>query len=156
MNARSSLLATAIVLQYALASHSVAACNVSAANLAFGAYDSFRTAPTDSAGNVAVICSGAPGSTVSYSIALNAGGAGNFSPRRMRSTSGVLSYNIYVDAARSAIWGDGNGNSTVATDSYALSTPSQSRNYPIYGRIFSGQNAPIGVYSDSIVVTLSY
>jgi spore coat protein U-like protein len=75
----------------------------------------------------------------------------------MRFGSGAtLKYNIYVDAARSIVWGDGNIGTLVVADAYSLAGPSVTRNYPAYGRIFGNQNAPVGVYTDSIIVTLHF
>jgi spore coat protein U-like protein len=75
----------------------------------------------------------------------------------MRHGSGAtLNYNIYADAARSIVWGDGNSGTLVVADAYSLAESSVTRNYPVYGRIFPGQNAPVGIYTDSIFITLDF
>lgn len=133
-----------------------ATCTVAAVNLAFGYYDSFRTAHTDSTGNLAITCSGKAGELVAYSLALNAG-AGSYPQRTMRSASGhSLSYNIYTSASRSLVWGDGSGGSIIVSDSFHLAAPTVNRNYPVYGRMFRGQKVPVGMYNDAITVTLNF
>ena len=133
-----------------------ATCSVSAVSLAFGTYNEFHGAHADSAGNIAVTCSGLAGEGVAYTIALNAGG-GTFTPRQLRSAAGFpLNYNIYTTAARVTLWGDGTGGTLVVADSYTLGAPSVTRNYTVYGRIFAGQKVLVGVYTDSITVTLNF
>ena len=134
-----------------------ASCFVSSVTLAFGNYNEFAAAPTDSAGNVGVTCSGLAGEAVAYSIALSAGGGGAFGSRRMRSPAGsVLGYNLYTTPARVIVWGDGNAGSAAVSDAYVLGGAAVTRNYPVYGRTFARQKAPVGIYSDSIVVTLNF
>ena len=137
--------------------HASAGCSVTAVSVEFGNYRPFAFRPHDSVGNIAVTCTGAPGTAVRYSLVLNAGSGRTFAPRRMRLGSGaILNYNIYADAARSVVWGDGNSGTLSVADSYSLVGPSVTRNYPVYTRIFSNQNAPVGIYTDSIVVTLNF
>ena len=133
-----------------------ASCSVSAVSVAFGGYNPFRFAHTDTNGNIAVTCTGVPGELVTYSIALSAGGSGTPGMRRLRSGSGNLSYNLYTSSARTTVWGDGNAGTMLASDSFALSGAQVTRNYPVYGRTFARQNVPVGLYTDSIVVTLNF
>ena len=145
-------------LSLALASEaSAGACSAAAVSLVFGAYDPFRLGHTDSTGNIAVSCTGKPGESMAYSIAFDAGGSGTFVQRRMRSAhSTTLNYNIYVSASRSVVWGDGNSGTSLITDSFILPAGHVTRNYPVYGRIFGRQNARVGIYTDSITVTLTF
>ena len=133
-----------------------ATCSVSAVSLAFGGYNPFKPGHTDTTGNIAVTCTGKPGEMVAYSISLSAGGGG-FPVRRMRTPSGfLLNYNIYTNAARTLVWGDGSGGSLVVNDSYALGAPVTTRNYAVYGRTFGAQKSVVGAYSDAIAVTLNF
>ena len=135
-----------------------AVCTVAAIPLAFGAYDPFRVTHTDSTGNIAVTCTGTAGEGVSYTVALSAGVAGGFAPRRLSSPSlSQINYNIYTSAARITVWGNAAAGTLIVTDAYALPATSSTRNYPTYGRIFSGQKTtPVGSYSDAIVITLLF
>jgi spore coat protein U-like protein len=137
--------------------HAAAAtCSVSAVSLAFGSYNPFKAGHTDTTGNIAVTCTGKPGEVVAYGIALSAGGGG-FPVRRMRTPSGyLLNYNIYTNAARTFVWGDGSSGSLVVNDSYTLGAPVTTRNYAVYGRAFGGQKSVVGIYGDAIVATLNF
>ena len=133
-----------------------ATCSVSAVSLAFGAYNQFQIGHTDTTGNIAVTCVGSAGEPVFYSLGLSAGG-GTFAQRRMRTPTGfMLNYNIYTSVARTLVWGDGSSGTVTVNDAYTLGAPSVTRNYAVYGRIFSLQKPVVGLYSDSIVVTLNF
>jgi spore coat protein U-like protein len=133
-------------------------CGGSAVSLSFGGYNEFATAPTDSIGNVTVTCLGNKGTIFAYSIALSPGGSGTFSTRRMRSAASPvpLTYNLYTTAARTTVWGDGNGGSMVVSDAYTLGHSQVTRNYSVYGRVFARQKVPVGTYTDYIVVTFNF
>ena len=132
-------------------------CSVSAVSLVFGGYDPFRVAHADTSGNVSVTCIARRGQSMSYSITLDQGSSGSFSTRRMQSPFGTsLHYNLYITSSRSVIWGDGNSGTSVLTDSFTMPSTQVTRQYPVFGRIFARQNARVGSYSDSIVVTLTF
>ena len=95
-------------------------CTVSALSVAFGNYAPRGTTPTDSTGNIAVTCSGAVGQMVKYSILISSGAGGSFLPRKMRGRPSTLNYNLYTDAARSTVWGDGNAGTYTLADSIAV------------------------------------
>jgi len=87
-----------------------AACTVSTLGLNFGNYDVFSTLNDDITGTVSVNC---PSSTA-YSISLSSG-SGTFASRAMTSGTNLLYYNLYLDATRLTIWGDGSaGTGTVS------------------------------------------
>lgn len=150
-------IAFAAACAFAAAPSGAASCSVTAVSLAFGSYNAFRISHTDSNGNIAVTCTGVPGEIVSYTMTLSAGGSGTPGLRQLRSASGsVMGYNLYTTTARTTVWGDGNAGTVIAGDSFALSGPRTTRNYPLYGRTFARQNVPVGLYSDSIVITLNF
>jgi len=130
-------------------------CTVSAQGAAFGSYAPRGAAPTDSTGNITVSCSGAVGQAVNYSILLGSGAGGSFFPRKMSGPS-ALSYNLYTDATRSTVWGDGNAGTFTVADAYVLTSVTVTRNYAVYGRLFAGQNISAGSYADSITVTVTF
>ena len=122
-----------------------AQCNLSAQGVSFGVYDTFSNQSVDSTGNIAVSCDvSAP-----YSISLSAG-SGSFESRWMANGSHKLVYNLYLDAARTAIWGDGAGGSSIASGNGTAA------NHAVYGRIPARQNAYVGSYADNITVTISF
>jgi spore coat protein U-like protein len=122
-----------------------AACTVSATGVAFGAYDPFSSASLDSTGNVAVTCN----PSTPYTIALSPGNAAQ-SDRRMLSGANILAYNLFTDATRTAVWGDGTGATLTVSGSGIAG------GHPIYGRIPARQNVAVGIYSDAITVTVTF
>jgi spore coat protein U-like protein len=122
-----------------------ATCTVSASGIAFGGYDPFVNQNVDSVGNISVNCDVA----TTYSIALSTG-SGSYDSRAMTSGIHQLFYNLYIDATLTTVWGDGTSHSATvgATQSIA--------NHTVYGRIPAAQNAHVGVYNDTIVVTLTF
>jgi spore coat protein U-like protein len=127
-------------------------CSVTTnAGIAFGTYDPLSIVPLDSAGTVKISCSNVNlGDLVT--ITLGSGGGMSYSPRQMSSGSYAMSYNVYLDATRLVVWGDGTGGtSTVGPAIPALVTTT---NY--YGRIPARQNAGVGSYADTLVVTVLY
>jgi spore coat protein U-like protein len=80
-----------------------------------------------------------------------AGSAGSFNPRGMVGAD-VLGDNLYADAARTVVWGD--GTSASATVPGVTSTNPATAN--IYGRIFPLQSVGAGNYSDTLIVTINF
>ncbi|MBN1959614.1 MAG: spore coat protein U domain-containing protein [Deltaproteobacteria bacterium] len=117
----------------------------------FGAYDVFNSTPTDSTGSFSYFCFFVGGASVRLS--LSRGGAASYTPRRMQNGGFTLQYNLYLDASRTIIWGDGSGGS-----SYFQTVPPNFRTetVTIYGRIPPGQDIPAGNYHDTIVATLQW
>jgi len=141
------------LLQLALATLScspaaaLAACSVAAQGLSFGSYDPLAGQRVDGAGNIAVTCDAG----VAYGIALSSGN-GPYAARLLASGADSLQYNLYTDASRVLVWGDGTGGTaTVAGSGNGTAT-----NVPIYGRIPSGQNVRSGSYGDNIVITVTF
>lgn len=146
------LLAGAVFLIPFLAGNALALCNVSATGLSFGSYDDFSPVPLDTTGTVTVGCDEAPPPDVTISIGPS--GNGSFNPRAMRHAflTDLLLYNIFPDASRGAVWGDGTaGTSTVFLKNVTKNTP---RTTTIYGRIPAGQSVSLGPYSDTLTVTI--
>lgn len=131
------------------------------APLSFGAINPIAAQATDAAASLRVSCVSAVGLSTSNEIRLSTGGAGSFSPRRMSDGFGrTLAYNLYRDAARTQIWGDGTGGSTVyTTPTFFISVLNgYSYSITVYGRVpaagLSGARA--GTYSDTITVTVIF
>ena len=122
-----------------------AACTVGTSGIAFGGYDPFVNQDVDSVANISVNCD----DTTPYSIALSTG-TGSYDSRVMTSGSHHLLYNLYVDATLTTVWGDGAGHSATVSDAQAIA------NHTVYGRIPAGQNAYVGIYSDTVVITITF
>lgn len=133
-----------LILHCSLAS--AVMCTVSAQSINFGSYDVFSHLNLESTGNINISCD----STASYSISLSSGN-GTFSDRTLNFSTYLLSYNLFIDAARTMIWGDGSGG-TSAVSGMASTTA----DHIVYGRIPARQNAYVGNYNDNVNVTVSF
>jgi spore coat protein U-like protein len=117
----------------------------------FGAYDVFNTIPTDSTGSLTYSCTSVLGT---ITIDLSRGSAPSYVPRQMRKGAETLSYNLYLDAARVSIWGDGTG----GTSHYGPVVPALASpvTVTIYGRIPARENVSVGSYTDTITATINF
>lgn len=138
--------------------HALASCTVSASATAFGSYSPFSPSPRDSVGNVRVSCTllGLLSLLVSYTISLSTGASGSYAPRSLASGANTLAYNLYTNASRTTVWGNGSGGTATVNDGYLLGLLTTSIDYPVYGRIPAAQNVAAGFYSDTIVVQVDY
>jgi spore coat protein U-like protein len=131
----------------------------------FGAYDGTQndSAVTTITGN----CTNTPppgaGPTIFPVISLSPGLAASYAPRKMASGASRLNYNLFTNAARTVVWGNGSG-STVTVPAYLAAVTLNGNqtlafnnpNLTIFGRIPAGQTAATGLYADTITVTLTF
>lgn len=132
------------------AAQSTLGCTIAVTPVAFGTYDVFATTPTDSTGRITYRCSRG---NLAITIALGTGSSGSFTLRRMRQGTETLSYNLYLDATRTVIWGDGTGGSSVYTDPRTTAATTE---VTIFARIPAGQDVGAGVYADTITATVHF
>lgn len=116
--------------------------------LAFGPYDPFATAPRDATAALVYRCP--PGRLVR--ITLDAGLTGTFAAREMRQGAEVLLYNLFLDAARTVVWGDGSGGSAAGPGVEVRGALGTTTGY-VFGRIPAAQDAAAGAYGDTIRVS---
>lgn len=124
-------------------------CSVGASSsVAFGTAGILSSA-IDATGTVRVTCT----NTTSYSVGLDTGSNASGSTRRMKHASSVsyVTYELYLDASHSTVWGTSGGNLKSGTGTGIQ------QSYSVYGRIPSQSPAPApGSYSDTIAVTVTY
>lgn len=120
-----------------------ATCNVAPQAVAFGNYDTLGGTALDGVGGILVSCDVETSVTVSIGA-----GTGTVENRRMTAGAAQLGYNLYRDAARLMIWGEGIGGGVTSTGT--------TLDLPVYGKIPAGQNVPAGMYIDSVTVTITY
>jgi spore coat protein U-like protein len=137
-----------------LGNSAYAACRVTTTGINFGAYDVFDAVPRDTAGTVTVACDRNPPTDITISIGASPT-SGGFNPRRMRhsSQSDRMNYNLFTSPSMVTVWGDG----SAGTSTVQLRKVNRNRPVPtmIYGRIPPGQNVSVGVYLDSVTVTIT-
>jgi spore coat protein U-like protein len=127
--------------------HSQAAtCTVSATGVAFGTQTFLVTSPSDSTGSITVDCD----AVAAYSIGI-LGGNASTSARVMTAGGYQLGYNLYTDATRAIVWGDGSAGSARVS-----SAGTEGGTHTVYGRIPAKQNVPAGSYSDSLIVRVEF
>jgi spore coat protein U-like protein len=127
-------------------------CTISAAPLAFLAYDPLvdnATVDLDGSSNLTVACTkGSVGVWVGLNTGVNAAG----STRRMVLSGEFLTYELYSDAGRTTVWGN-----TLATGrTYTPVTSKTAVSIPVYGRVPSGQDVSVGAYNDTITATINF
>ncbi|HEY4317589.1 MAG TPA: spore coat U domain-containing protein [Herbaspirillum sp.] len=122
-------------------------CALTGGTIPFGNYTS---AQVDQTGTLSVLCT----SGVPYSIALDAGaGTGaTITARKMTgSGGGTLNYSLFRETGRTSNWGN-----TGTTDTVSSSGSGLLQTITVYGRIPAGQTPIVGVYTDTVTVTLTY
>ncbi|QND53210.1 spore coat U domain-containing protein [Phyllobacterium sp. 628] len=122
-------------------------CMVTAQNIDFGPKGVLNS-NVDQSGQVNVTCT----PTVPYSISLGLGGTGT-SPttRKMTKAAESITYGLYQDSNRTVPWGN-----TIPTNTVAGTGNGTAQSITVYGRV-PPQNTPSpGVYSDTIIVTVTY
>jgi spore coat protein U-like protein len=113
-------------------------------------YDPLAAAHADSSATMSYKCP--PGQPVRISLDGGLSGTASFAERALTMGNERLLYNLYLDAARTIVWGDGTGGSRVGpgvTTRGALGTTTAY----VFGRIPAGQDAVAGAYGDTIRVT---
>jgi spore coat protein U-like protein len=132
-----------------------ASCTIETRPLSFGNFDPEAGANLDAVAQVIYTCDN---QAKKIRIEMTTGNANQFSPRKMTAGTGLdfLDYNIYLDATRQTIWGQG----AYGTDVYYVSNPPNGTSVivPAYGRIAGRQNPPptAGQYVDVLTVRILF
>ena len=142
---------TAIVVLSASEAHAAPGCTISATSVNFGSYNVFTGSTTDSTGTVTINCNG---SAHNITVGLSQGSSSTFNPRTMIKGGETLTYNLYRDAARTTIWGDGTG----GTSTYTNANPANNADIilTVYGRVPAGQDVSAGAYSDTVAAVINF
>ena len=126
-------------------------CTISVTSVAFGNYNVFTTSADDSTGTVTYRCNS---TAANISISLSDGSSTTYTPRTLRKGSEILQYNLYRNAARTTIWGNGTGGTSVYTDTNPPNNTNVS--VTIYGRIPAQQDVSAGSYSDTVSAVINF
>lgn len=128
-------------------------CDVSSNGLAFGVYSPNSTASRDAIGFVLINCNGNIRAKVSLNVG-NGAAASYSGGRKMTRIGGIgaLTYNLYTNAHRTQVFGDGTDTSvTQEIDG------NKSFSQPVYGRIPGAQlTTVLGSYFDTVIITIEY
>lgn len=134
---------------FAVSATVLSTCLVVATPLAFGNYDPTSETALDATNTVIVTCTYG----TAYNVGLNAGaGIGaTVALRKMTYGANLLNYTLYQNSGRTTVWGN-----TVGTDTVSATAGLPPTTHTVYGRVPIGQSAPIGLYADTINVTVTY
>jgi spore coat protein U-like protein len=114
----------------------------------FGAYDPLASTAVDAAATLSYDC---VGNATPVVVTFSRGASPTFNDRTLVQGAERLAYNLYVDAARTQVWGDG------TEGTLAVTVPSgPNKTVPVYARLFPRQDAAVGAYSDVIVATFNF
>lgn len=126
-------------------------CTLTTQAVAFGNYNPLNAAPRNRTTRIiTAVCNGKG----TLTAALSTGQSNSYTPRYMisASTSDQLDYNLYTDATRTSIWGDGTGGSQMVSRNFRNNTV----RLLAYGQIPAMQNVAAGTYTDLITATISF
>jgi spore coat protein U-like protein len=97
---------------------------------------------------------------ITFQVALNGGGTGNIANRQMSATglpSEKLAYQLYTNAARTTVWGDGTSGSVRTLTGRGVNRP---QSLTVHGRIpdaaANQSAAPRNDYLDTVTITVTY
>ena len=121
-------------------------CTIATGDMIFGNYSS--TEDTTAQTTITATCS----SGTNAIIGLNTGVHGSDGNRELLNTSGTgrLDYDIYLDNYVT-VWGQAGDQNTKE-----VVPNGNPQAFIAYGVIFPGQNVPVGNYSDTVTVTITY
>jgi spore coat protein U-like protein len=129
-------------------------CRVTLVAMDFGVYMPMAPVHVDVNGQVGIRCQAQPGT---FNVIIGPGFSGDQLSRTLTDGSGgIIAYNMYRNAARTEIWGDGSPPTFVVSGIRRNRGRPTSYNYTVYGRMFSGQSPNPGVYTDNVVVTVLF
>lgn len=125
-----------------------AVCNVTANNLNFGTIESLSSV-VDGSTTVSPVCTNG----TAYNVGLNGGLSGATDPtqRKLQKGSEFILYGLYRDFARTLPFGDTIGSNTLTGTGSGVP-----QSLPIFGRIPVQTMPSSGLYSDTIIVTLTF
>lgn len=119
----------------------------------FGAYDVFGASSVKATGTITYSCTNVNVAGQNMTMNLSTGVSGTFANRTLRVGANVLNYNLYTSAANNQVWGDGNG----GTYHYVINpVDTNSHSLTVYGTIPPGQDVGVGIYNDTITVTMNF
>ncbi|MBU2983076.1 spore coat U domain-containing protein [Lentibacter algarum] len=139
---------SASIPPFTVSAEVVPSCELDVTSLNFGTISGSLNQPVDETATINVRCT----SDTDYTVGLDMGGGGGSNPanRQMRSGLQTLNYGLYRDGSRTMPWGNLPGNSMSATGNGSNNA------FTVHGRIHAGQSPGMGVYTDSVIVTITY
>lgn len=148
------LVILALVASFSFRPVEAASCSITRmVGVAFGRYDPISGAGVESTGEIAFVCTGVDENDAVV-IELSRGGTTTGSHRELSNGRWRLAYDLFLDAARTLVWGDG----SAGTARFGPVVPPENEEVSatVHGLIPGGQNVGVGSYTDTVVVTLTF
>lgn len=144
-------LALALALGWAGSVHAKT-CTITANGVAFGVYNPTSAANVDTVGSVDFVCDGKFNGTLKLGVGAGIGASFAGGRKMTRVGGSTLLYNLYANATRTQVFGDGTGGSVTLNIN-----ANKTFNQQVWGRAPGSQNTVLaGLYGDVVVVTFSY
>ena len=126
----------------------VTTCTVAATTVDFGATGVIQTA-VNATGTLSITCT----ASAPYTVSLNGGNDAATNPtlRKMSKGAEKITYGLYRDSARTLPWG-----STVSVNTAAGTGTGLAQTLTVYGRVPAQTTPSPGLYTDTIVATVTY
>ncbi|MEO8567057.1 MAG: spore coat U domain-containing protein [Betaproteobacteria bacterium] len=156
MKCNLKLCVASALLAVAVPAFGASVCTIqSLPTLGFPNYDVFVGAPTVTSGIATIHCTGS-GALPAFVVGIGQSAtSSSISGRQMAQTgvgtTGRLNYNLYKDGGYSNLWGDG----TAGTTPLVVTTAGPNTTVPVYGKIDPGQDAPVGNYKDTVIMSVN-
>lgn len=134
-----------------------AACSIIASPIAFGVYNGVTKAEVQTIATITVRCTDLI-TAVDYAVSLSPGQSGTATSRYLSNGTNRLNYQVFADAARTQVLGDGSAGTVSATGSVLaiIGIGTTSNTTQIYPNIRAGQSPVPGTYNDTLTVTVAY
>jgi spore coat protein U-like protein len=131
-------------------------CTIQTTSLAFGVYDPVganAADPLDGSAELEIRCTKGASTTIALDPGQHASASAGTTRAMSSSTATAhLSYELYRDAGRTAVWGDAPG----AILHAGIAPGAVTRRYAVLGRIPAAQDVPAGTYVDTVVATVNF
>ncbi|HAB36937.1 MAG TPA: hypothetical protein DCE52_02855 [Rhodobacteraceae bacterium] len=124
-----------------------AVCTIATEAVAFGAYTG---AQKDAVGKVKHTCTSQLSADIKIGKGTADSGTDAAPTRKMKNGVNTLAYFLYQDSNRQTIWGNDNN-----TDKNITGAGTEEA-VEIYGRMTENQVAPVGTYTDTVLVTITF
>jgi len=133
-------------------------CTLSSTALAFGQYLPSRGTPSDFTATINVSCTASGTAPVPILGTVTLLGSGGLSDRELTDGPNRLRYQLFLDPARTILWGEGSGAGGAKSIAGVVGPTTPFREtLTVYGRILARQSgAVVGNYTARITAVLNY
>jgi spore coat protein U-like protein len=146
--------------------HAAASCTLSTPGIVFGNYDPTSVNAISVTTSFTFSCN-FTGTGFTADLTLATGNSGSYTTRTLLNGGQQLGYNIYVDTAHSEIFGNGTAGTYYFYTCYpgggytcAVGGPTAYSgavlSAPVYGVLPAGEDVSAGIYTDTMVMTLTF